>query len=194
MKEFGKLDLTPVKTLEFGLKVIVNGETVRHEFRAQPRVSANDMINVAKAERDPAGSMIALRNIIRRCLLDDDGVPARWRPDALSERPEPVTVEWPAVSAGDLELPGTHNGIGQLPADAEPEDWFEGPDGMFYRMTDAEALEKFDERAAGSSRRRWDYLIDRDDESIIQMDDLHSIAAWLVKEAGNGRPTGRPSR
>lgn len=186
---------------QFELYVEVGGEQVRHEFTCSPKTSANDFLNVARAEREPALGMSAIRNMIRRSLVDDDGVPAGWRPDPLDEIDEdthvpsgtPGVVEsgdaWPE-RAGQLAPTSRAGGFGQLPPGEHPADWFKGSDGLLYAMTDEAALEKFTAREAGSSRRRWDHLMDRDDESVIQMEDLMEIVRWLAAQASE-RPTGR---
>jgi hypothetical protein len=55
-------------------------------------------------------------------------------------------------------------------------------------MTDADAIAKFTDPAAGSSRRRWDHLMLRDDSAVVEMEDLMEIMRWLV-----GKATDRPT-
>lgn len=202
MKTFGKRrQAAQIVQEDFTLIVERNGKFEDHVFTARPKVSAGDMMNTALAEKDQALGVTAYRNIIRKSLVDDDGVAARWRPDPFeptaqaarvvvnswSEGDAAGTLVWPAESPEEAAERRVAELAGEEPEDVE---YFLGPDDVAYRMDDIEALKKFQDKAAGSSRRRWDYLMDADEDAIVQMDDLQDIVRWMVATA-SGRPTGR---
>jgi hypothetical protein len=176
---------------DFTLIVERNGKDEEHVFTAQPKVSAGDIMNTAMAERNQALAVTALRNIIRKSLVDDDGVPAAWRPDPVE--PEDVTAALsPAAVSGDLAWPGdaAEHALARIAGEDDDAEYFLGPDGKYYRMDDIPALDKFQDRGAASSRRRWDFLMDNDEDAVVDMADLQEVVRWMVTTA-SGRPTAR---
>src|ERR1700760_1858240 len=93
---------------QFELYVELNGEAVRHEFTCEPKMSANDLLNMAQAETNPGQSTRAIRNLIRRCWGEGAGAPGAWAPAPLTEAPWgdfQDVVSWPAsevAAVGEL--------------------------------------------------------------------------------------------
>lgn len=67
---------------------------------------------------------------------------------------------------------------------------FVDPDGNERPAADVTNVLAFE---AGSSRRRWQHLLDVDDEVEVELDDITAFYEVLV-EAASDRPTQRPSR
>jgi len=67
---------------------------------------------------------------------------------------------------------------------------FRGPDGKLYPLSRAE---EFEAVSAGSSKRRWDHLMQDDEDAIVDMKDLTDIFEYLVGLATNDRPTQPPA-
>jgi hypothetical protein len=132
--------------------------TFQHTFRARPRMTYKRIREVMKAQRGGGiESLTVFENMIRRALLDDDGVPAKWEPEYEGKGKERRLVG----PGGDL-----------LPIEDLP---------------DLQALE------AGSSRRRWQHLMDVDDELEVELEEIQAAYETLV-EAVSDRPTQSSSR
>ncbi len=63
-----------------------------------------------------------------------------------------------------------------------------GPDGELHDKAEATKLSEFD---AGSSRRRWRFLMDDDDDVQVELDEI-TAAYELLVEAASDRPTRKP--
>lgn len=63
--------------------------------------------------------------------------------------------------------------------------YFRGPDGETYPE---EYLDHFEAYEAGSSRRRWLFLMNQDDSAVVESDDIVDLFKELLAEAA-GRPT-----
>lgn len=186
MKRFGRNALTAPKRQDFELTVQRGDALQAHQFTVAPQLHVGDLFATVVA--DEAVQTSAIVRVIRRCLVNDDGVPAQWEPTPLerdaavaddgdpliTHRPDGALVPWPAEQ-GEL-------------APVEREAAYRGPDGVIYPLADQDTLNKFLVREAGSSRRRWDHLMLRDDEAIVRIEDLQEIIKWLMGEA-----TDRPS-
>lgn len=83
-----------------------------------------------------------------------------------------------------------------VPAKWEFEAWpsaktFVGPDGEDHPLSDRE---KFEDIEAGSSRRRWNWLMNPDNEDeAVHLADMVDIAKWVVSEAVDRPTTPRAS-
>lgn len=156
----GRAATTPV--LEpFDFTILRDDEPETHSFQAR-KVSdmATLMMTLTNTDRHPERAMGGLMLMIAKMLYNKDGVPARWEPETL---PAPE-------GEPDAELKMRDPLTGELIA--------ANPDNV-ARLT------KFE---AGSSRRRWLYLMEQDDEAVVQQDDLMELFRWLVGLAAN-RPT-----
>lgn len=150
-----------------------DGEEESHDFQAVPVTdTASLSALMINAQRKPEEAMAGMLRMIGKMLDNKDGTPANWAPVQLPPPPSDSPV-WPD---GDPEGEGA------------PVRKFRGPDGALYPMHEAERFSAFE---AGSSRRRWRYLMEQDDEVIVDSEALAELFEWLVGLAAN-RPT-RPS-
>jgi len=163
VKSFGQQHApsTPVHREQFSFWFMRDDEPEEHVFQARVVTDIGGLLAALKAAKtDNTGKAVqAAAMIISRMLDNKDGTPARWEP-VLTSRPDDATEDW------------------------QPQ--FQGPDGNHHGV---DQLEKFTRFEAGSSRRRWLYLIEEDDEVVVQGEDLMTVMEWLVKLAA-GRPTG----
>jgi hypothetical protein len=163
MPSFGPAGRTAIPPVlePFDFTILRDDEPETHSFQAR-KVSdmATLMVTLTNTEKHPERAMGGLMLMIAKMLYNKDGVPARWTPDVLPPPEDDPDAE-PKMRdplTGDL-----------IPASPENIDRFT----------------KFD---AGSSRRRWLYLMQEDDEAVVQQDDLMELFRWLVALAAN-RPT-----
>lgn len=167
----------------FGLKVDRNGVDEIHKFTVAPRLTIAEMIlAVASQSGNGLGAVEGILRMVKRNLVNDDGVPAKWSPEPL---PQDTT---PAMVVSSVE--GWPEASGELATVEQPEreEAYRGPDGAIYPLSDEQTLAKFSAYDAGSSRRRWIYLIEQDDDVTVDADDLVEMSRWLIGLAAN-RPT-----
>lgn len=179
------LDAEPV---EFTFYVLRDDEPEAHVFKARPQAHAGDLLRLLHADDSEEGGERAFRALvstIAKSMINKDGVPAQWRPDELPRParrivpPQEDHVGWPADVA-----------VAEPDDDAEPS--YRGPDGVIYPLSDAKQLARFTDPEAGSSRRRWLYLMNDDDGATVTLDAMLELAKDLISSAA-GRPTsGRP--
>lgn len=176
MKRFGKgaRGKTAVSD-EFELVVVRDGVDEIHTFKVEAKVTAGELTTAVAAQAGRTGEALSgVLRMIRRNLCNTDGVPAQWSVSEIPVSTAPVATpaegEWPA-EGGDLSEP------------TEP--GFRGPDGQIYLMSDADAIAKFTDPLAGSSRRRWNHLLDEDEDAEVQAEDLVQIAEWMIGLAAN---------
>jgi hypothetical protein len=74
-----KVDKAPI--VEFSVGFVRDGVEEVHEFAARLRVSYADTVGLVK-NQGGEGALPYLDRMIRRSLVDDDGTPAKWRPEA----------------------------------------------------------------------------------------------------------------
>lgn len=85
MKHFpSERDAEPVAPVEFSVDFVrehaEGPPTVEtHEFTARPQMAYGDVLGLVANENDPK-AIGFLDRLIRRALLNDDGVPERWKP------------------------------------------------------------------------------------------------------------------
>lgn len=166
MRSFGPKGqpVKPSRTEQFEFTFLRDDHPETHEFRARAVTDIGALaFTLGSIESHPERSMAGLFRMIAKMLDNTDGTPAKWRPAPL-----------PAVENED----GTT---------APPK--FRGPDGALYLMDAAARFEEFD---AGSSRRRWLYLLEQDDEVIVDATDLMALFEWLIGLAAD-RPTQPPA-
>lgn len=119
----------------------------------------------ARTNRD-VEALNAILSMLRRMMCNTDGlVRAGWKP---------------------VELP--------VPADLDEEErrefkpCYRGPDGQIYEFADDEAARKWDDPANWTTRRRWNALMDDDDDATVETDDLIELWEFGVTVASE-RPT-----
>lgn len=203
MKEFGSNTRAPKKVQreEFALTLIRDGVAERHVFTAQPKLSVGEMLTaIAAQEGDNIAALKGVIRMIRRNLINNDGVPAQWEPEELpvpETRPALPRVA-DAVPLGYTEMADRAD-VAQWPQEAQPavpeplESSYRGPDGKIYPFSDAAKLKEFTAPEAGSSRRRWAHLLEQDDDVAVEAEDLVEIAQWMIGLATD-RPTGPSAR
>ncbi len=161
MKSFGPKNRTtkPAPRETFEFTVLRDEEPETHTFNAVCQTDAAALaLMLSSVEKHPERSMIGLFRMIAKMLDNKDGTPSKWQPTPLPT-PEDATEDH--------------------------ETKFRGPDGALYTMDQAARFSPFE---AGSSRRRWLYLMEDDDEVIVDADDLVKLFEWLVSVAAR-RPT-----
>lgn len=175
MKRFGKGTRGKrVVSDEFELVVVRDGQDEIHTFKVEAKVTAGELTTAVAAQAGRTGEALSgVLRMIRRNLCNTDGVPAQWSVQEIPVSTAPVATptsdDWPA-EGGELEA---------------HEPGFRGPDGRIYLMSDADAIAKFTDPLAGSSRRRWMHLLDEDEDAEVQADDLVEIAEWMIGLAAN---------
>lgn len=107
-----------------------------HAFTARPNSDAGDLAELSASGSDGMAQMNVVVRMIKKMIINSDGVPAQWEPIELNA-PDP------------------------LPEDYEPK--FRGPDGELYPMDQAI---KFTEVSKGSSRRRLLHLLYVDEATV----------------------------
>lgn len=162
MKRFGGKERP--KAEEFELETVsVDGDPNVYQFRLVPLVPAADAVALMDAlENEPHKSAGLISRLLVKVLDNHDGVSARWQPEPLDDE---------GLKALKLKEPS-----------------YVGPDNEPYPFSDEAALAKFTAREAGSSRRRWNLLMDPANDESIQLADLIEVAEWVVG-LGTDRPT-----
>lgn len=166
MTSFGPKDRQAVPAIlePFDFTVLRDDEPETHEFQARKVTDiASLMVTLTASDKHPERAMGGLMRLIAKMLYNKDGVPAGWEPNPL-EAPE-----------------GADDDAGMQPKFRDP---------LTGELIDysPENIARFTAFQAGSSRRRWRYLMEEDDEVIVQQDDLMNLFRWLVGLAA-GRPT-----
>ncbi len=207
MKDFSR-DRKPAERKPFKFPFLRDGEQEVHVFTAVLQMDAAVLSRTMNASRrDQADTLPQMFNAIAKHLDNKDGVPAHWEPvphrSDAPKRPaivDPVTVTWPGVEQLGMASHGAHvqgdltvTGPGVV-SEPEREEVSQdavfrapyGPEkGQLLRWHRSEEFLKFE---SGSSRRRWLYLIEQDDELIVDAEDVAKAFEWMIEEAAN-RPT-----
>jgi hypothetical protein len=200
MKTFGKRVATPVARDEFELWLERNGVREALRFKVAPRLSATDML-MAMSGGEGEQAVKAMIGLIKKSLVNDDGVPAQWKPTPLPEKTagdllgvvvpqdtDSVPVGTTAYREDDGSLVPWPTTPADVPAAQVYEPAYRGPDGKIYLLSDEGTLKGFLAVEAGSSRRRWNYLMEQDETAVIDAEDLADIGKWIIGLAAN-RPT-----
>jgi hypothetical protein len=196
---------------EFALEFFRDDTPEVHQFKAYPQMDAGSLTYTLSATHKRERALEGMVRSIRKMLADDDGTPIGYRPrryvpllDVEAEREEQdsdapapsgdLPEGWElAAKAGWKENPIAQAAErGDLPADDEDyesdtEGLYLGPDGEPH---DAEFIQKSMTFEAGSSRRRFAYLMDEDEELTLEVDQLEMAYKRLVGKAA-ARPTPR---
>lgn len=164
-------------TETFEVELERNGGEVVYQFTIGNVLDAASMALAAKASRDPLNAMEGMLRAIRKAMLDSDGTPVKWEPRPyVAPGVEPVAEEHEehlSVALDEDDAPAL----------------MVGPDGEPYPYVEAERFEAFE---AGSSRRRWVYLMESEEDIVVDMDVLKGVFEKCVRLGAN-RPTRRSS-
>lgn len=180
-KTYGPDTVPEVPRIDFDLRAIhenpATGEkTIKtHHFVAAPDPSAGDFHRFALAAKKGGGDLlIVLGDIMPRMIVNDDGVPAQWKYEALPPKVVREELPAPAPEGGGLVV-GTY--------EEAPVEHFRGPDGRIYAEPERKRFEEFD---AGSSRRRLFHLMFVDETVKVHMQTVAEIMRDLFEAAGKG--------
>lgn len=171
MKSFGGGNSIPPRE-QFELKYLDADEEQRTEvFSIVPRASGGDVAGIMKAlETSPEKSVGRLITILSKVMDNKDGlVKANWKPEVL---PAYVPKEGEVMHEDDPRLEPT----------------FRGPDGDLYPASDEAKLKEWSDKSLWTSRRRWNYLLNQDDDAVVELNDLMEIGEWVISLSA-ARPT-----
>lgn len=178
---------------EFGLEFFRDDTPEVHEFRAYPAMDAGSLNYTLSASHKPERALEGVVRSIRKMLADDDGTPLAYRPTRyvpptqdLDDAEIPVRGVDASVYIVDTDddvQPDFNTELEDVDADT----LYLGPDGEPH---DAESIRKAMTFEAGSSRRRFAYLMDEDEELTLEADQLQIAYKRLVGKAA-ARPTPR---
>jgi hypothetical protein len=173
----------------FGIEVETDTDRWVEEFDAyfDPDAGAILANMNARTEVQQANSTALL---LRTSLRDDDGVPADWRfPAGPVEDDDGEVILWRLDDAGEpVEVEVTEDE--EVPDGVEPR--YEWHDGSLLTATELrEAIGEFDVFDDGSSRRRFEYVMNSP-RHRVQLAALTELSEWIVGQVAK-RPTRRPS-
>jgi hypothetical protein len=183
MQNFGKgaRRRGPVRREPFTFTFLRDETPEVHTFQAR---AVGDVVSLATvlsaAQNNPEAAMPSMLRLIAKMLDNKDGTPYGWKAEALPlpERAEQPEQQWNTTGGMLVEVVDQD--------DEEPQERkFRGPDGGLHTYDKLDQFEAFD---AGSSRRRWQHLMDVDDDVEVEYRDLTELFEWLVGLAA-GRPT-----
>ena len=165
MRKFGPpARKAPVPREEFEFEFTRDDEPEIHTFRARAVTdTATLVMMLSNVRRHPEEAMGGVVRMVGKMMDNKDGTPTGWSP-----------TPWQSPALAEDEV-----------AEEPTEALFAGPDGDPITQAEVDKLLKFD---SGSSRRRWLYLLQEDDEVIVDAAALTKLFEWLVGLAA-GRPT-----
>lgn len=175
VKRFGARERPQSKPFE--LQTLTDDGSVRvHRFQLVPIVPAGHVTALMDAlENEPEKSFGLMVSLLSRLLDNTDGTPAAWR---YLEYVDPDETE---SRDGD-----------PAHADETGDVYFTGPDSTVYNAASNIGLAarvRFEDPDEGSSRRRWEHLMDpANQDEAVNLSDLVDIAKWVVGVAID-RPT-----
>lgn len=175
MKIFGKIPA--IVRDNFTLNYLdANEDPQKVEFSVVPRASGGDIAGIMQAMNgDGSESIPRLLKLLRKVMDDKDGlVKSGWSPVKL----DPPKLPTPQAPPGE-----------PAPEPEAPEAAYRGPDGEIYPFSDQEKLASWADQSTWTSRRRWRYLLEEDDDAVIEMEDLMEITEWII-----GLATDRPTQ
>lgn len=173
------------KFRQFGIEVETDEERWVEEFEAYLDPDAGAILNLmnSRTEWQQANATAVL---IGGSLRDDDGVPFSWSP--------PIEPEYD--DDGEAILYDADGNVVEVadgadpPAGAEPR-YLWHDDELLTADEVAEASREFDTLRDGSSRRRFQYLMDSA-RHRVQLEALTELSEWIIGEAAR-RPPRRPT-
>jgi hypothetical protein len=197
VKQFGKKARPPVRREQFDLNVFRADEPETHRFQIVAVLDAGGLSSVVvTTRRDREMALPATLQVIRKMLDNTDGTPAGWEPLPLTRRSvaERERVKKAAEAthlAGQVVWPEQ---VSEVPEESPEiqthldEVVFRAPYGLEKgNLLPMARSGEFLAPEAGSSRRRWDALLE-DDDVTLEAGDLMAVFEWAVGVA-SGRPT-----
>jgi hypothetical protein len=183
MKSFGPKGkpARPAVREQFEFTFLRDDEPETHTFNARVITDVAALsVTLTNANRHPDLALSGMFRMIAKMLDNKDGTPNRWEPRPL-----------PKMTTEDRAAAGVYSQTEDDEYDDQRDDVtrFRGPDGTIYPLDRAADFTAFE---AGSSRRRWLYLMEEDDEVIVDAKDVAALFEWLTGLAA-GRPTQPPS-
>jgi hypothetical protein len=160
-KTYESINQATVQRLPFNIKVFRNGLPEIHGFTAAPVMDLGSVLLYLRGDEDSAGQ--AMLRLVTVNLDDSDGVPADWQPTMLP-KPKSAGADW----VPKFRAPGAPHG-----------------DGKLHTMDQAH---RWTDRDAGSSRRRWNYLMFEDPGVVVTIEVLREVIEDLMAAAA-GHPT-----
>lgn len=160
MKHFGAKEgeASPFRRTPFTFGFHRNGEVATEQFTALiGKVDAGGLMSALRSveERDDVGAATALYRVISRVLDNSDGIPSRWEPEAVRQE------------EGDNRPPVFRSPYGVTKGDLIP-------------MSEAG---EYLNSEVHSSRRRWLHLMERDEDAIVDFEDINKIFEWIIQES-----------
>lgn len=153
----------PIPREPFEFEFTRDDEPEVHEFLARAVTDTSTLVMMLSTVRKrPEEAMGAVVRMVGKMLDNRDGTPTSWEPKP-----------WKPARQDDE--------VAEEPTEA----LFTGPDGDPINQQRVDELQKFEN---GSSRKRWLYLMQEDDEVIVDATALTKLFEWLVGLAA-GRPT-----
>lgn len=167
-KRYGSMKTDRVQLVPFELVAVReddhgNPQPEVHEFTARPCSDAGDLAALAEAGTEGTELLRAMIRMIKKIVVDYDGVPERWTP-------EPV----------------------KKPANAKASyvEKFRGPDEQLYPMEEAE---RFTNPKVGSSRRRLMHLLLKDEARVELKDLAEVMQDMMAAAASRPTTARSPS-
>lgn len=204
VKQFGNRPRPRAERVPFEFTVNRLDQVEVHRFQIVAALDAAGLSGVIlTTKKDQEMALPAMLGVIRKMLDNTDGTPAKWEPIPLTrrsvrdrERLSAVQAaqrgadepEWPsATGTAEPDEPETPEQVRYL-----EEPVFRAPYGLEKgQLLPMSRVGEFLDPAAGSSRRRWDALLD-DDDVTLEAPDLTGLFEWAVGVA-SGRPMGMSS-
>lgn len=206
IKQFGNKPKPPAPREQFELTVQRLSESEVHRFQIVASLDAAGLsMIVISSRRDQEMLLPGMLSTLRKMIDNGDGVPADWEPKPLPRR---VFAEY-SQDARNGESSATRHTLADTDAGAELRVWppqdgdlatEPDPDEQVFRapygvdkgnLVPMSRAEEFLLPEAGSSRRRWDALL-QDDDVVLEAKDIMDIFEWATGVA-SGRPTVRSS-
>lgn len=184
------------KRWEFALEFYRDDAPEVHTFLAYPTMDVGSLSYTLSATRKPERAVEGMVRSIKKMLADDDGTPVNYRPRPYQPDAEEPDADRTEATPEEIEDGGLRQAVDAVAAteqDGVEDDELDlnslyiGPDG---EPQEAEAIQTALEFNAGSSRRRFAYLMDTDEDLTLQVDQLEALYRKLVGQAAN-RPTRR---
>lgn len=212
IKQFGNKPKPPAPREQFELTVQRLGESETHRFQIVASLDAAGLsMIVISSRKDQEMLLPGMLSTLRKMIDNGDGVPADWEPKPLPRRvfaehaenlrrsqAEPPALVDPrggvlADTDAGAELRTWPPQDGDLAAGPDPDEQvFRAPYGVDKgNLVPMSRAEEFLLSEAGSSRRRWDALL-QDDDVVLEAADIMAIFEWATGVA-SGRPTVRSS-
>lgn len=157
-KRYSSIDPATVTPMPFEVEVFRSGQPEVHGFVARPVMDFGSVLLMLKGNEADTGQ--ALLRIMRMNLDDADGVAETWQPTIL-DKPAKAPADWQPK----FRAPAAPHGDGRL-----------HPMGDMGRWTDPQA---------GSSRRRWAYLMFEDDGVVVSLQVVFDLLKDITEKAAD---------